>query len=343
MGPRAGAAQAAGRELRPHRVMLQRLICDDPAPASRLPMRHAAAALTLSLALAACGQEDLPLPDAATVNEPIRVGTVEGLRVPESALHDAARDVWYVSNIVGGPSDLDGNGVITRISGDLATVDTLFIAGGSNGVTLNGPKGMALVADTLWVADIDHLRGFDVTTGAPVVSIPVPGAVFLNDCTPALDDALFCTDTGIRSTAEGMTHPGPDRVWRIAGRTVREALRFDAPVGPNGIALDVERASYLIVPMGAVALYRWDPVTGVADSIAAGPGGYDGVVLLGDGRALVSSWTDSTVHVLDGGTLTPMLRGLPAPADLGVDRTRGRVAVPLFDLGRVEFWTIPQR
>lgn len=305
-------------------------------------MRHAAA-LALALAVTACGQQDTPLPDAATINRPEQVGRVEGLRVPESALHDAARDVWYVSNIVGVPSDADGNGVITRISGDLATVDTLFIAGGSKGVTLNAPKGMVLVADTLWVADIDQLRGFDVTSGAPVAAIPVPGAVFLNDCSVALDDALYCTDTGIRITAEGMTHPGPDRVWRIEGRTVQEALRFDAPVGPNGIALDAERGDYLIVPFGAAALYRWDPATGVADSIAAGPGGYDGVAVLGDGRALVSSWTDSTVHVLDGGTLTPLLRGLPTPADLGVDRTRGLVAVPLFELGRVEFWTIPQR
>jgi hypothetical protein len=29
---------------------------------------------------------------------------------------------------------------------------------------------------------------------------------------------------------------------------------------------------------------------------------------------------------------------VPAPADIGVDAKTGIVAVPLFELGRVEFW-----
>ena len=67
------------------------------------------------------------------------------------------------------------------------------------------------------------------------------------------------------------------------------------------------------------------------------------MAVLGDGRLLISSWTDSTVHVLDGTTLAPFVTGLPSPADLGVDTVRGQFAVPLFDAGRVEFWTIPAR
>jgi sugar lactone lactonase YvrE len=296
------------------------------------------------LAVAACGGgAAAPPPEPGPGQIAVKIGEVSGLKVPESARYDARRDVWYISNINGVPSDKDGNGFITRVSGDLTTVDTLWVSSATAGVTLHAPKGMALAGDTLWVADIDVVRGFNVLDGSVVASIDVDGAVFLNDVAFGTDGALYITDTGIEITATGMTHPGPDRVFRIVGREVSEALRFDGAPGPNGIAVDAERGRMLIVPFASNTVYAWTPGDSVADSIASGPGGFDGVVVLADGRALVSSWADSTVHVLDGGALSPMITGLPTPADLGVDTMRGHVAIPLFELGRVEFWTIPLR
>ena len=75
--------------------------------------------------------------------------------------------------------------------------------------------------------------------------------------------------------------------------------------------------------------------------VAEGPGGYDGLELLADGRALVSSWTDSSVHVLrPDGTMQPVVRGVAAPADIGVDTKRNVLAVPRFNDGKVEFFRI---
>ena len=71
-------------------------------------------------------------------------------------------------------------------------------------MTLNAPKGMAIVGDTLWVADIDAVRGFNRKSGALVANIAVPGAKFLNDVT-AGPDGLYITDTGIHIGAGGMT------------------------------------------------------------------------------------------------------------------------------------------
>jgi sugar lactone lactonase YvrE len=298
----------------------------------------------LLLALAACGgAADAPPAEPGPGQVASKVAEVGGMRVPESARYDARRDVWYISNINGVPSDKDGNGFIARVPGDLASVDTLWVAGGVNGVELNAPKGMALAGDTLWVADIDVVRGFNVLDGSLVAIIPVPGAVFLNDVAYGTDGALYITDTGIEITASGMSHPGPDRVFRISGREVSEALRFEGAPGPNGIAVDAERGRMLIVPFASTTIYAWTPGEPTADSIASGPGGYDGVMVLADGRAVISSWADSTVHVLDGGVLAPMVTGVPSPADLGVDTMRGYLAIPLFESGRVEFWTIPLR
>ena len=50
-----------------------------------------------------------------------------------------------------------------------------FIVGGVNGVQLDAPKGMALQGDTLWVADITNVRGFNRKTGVPVASIASRG------------------------------------------------------------------------------------------------------------------------------------------------------------------------
>ncbi len=305
-------------------------------------------AVCFALAVAACGGEDTPTPESDATSadtmaaEPTKVGEITGLNVPESALHDATRDVWYITNINGVPNDKDGNGFITRVSGDLINVDTQFIAGGVNGVTLNAPKGMALIGDTLWVADIDAVRAFNVVTGAGVATVDVPGAVFLNDIAVGPDGVLYISDTGIRFGSDGMTHPGPDRLFRLDRRAVGEILRFEGQPGPNGLFTD-NSGRMIVAPFAATTIFAWTPGTTAADSIASGPGGYDGIAQLGDGRMLVSSWTDSTVHVLADGALTPLLRGLPSPADIGVDAGRGYVAVPLFESGRVEFWTAGMR
>jgi hypothetical protein len=54
----------------------------------------------------------------------------------------------------------------------------------------------------------------------------------------------------------------------------------------------------------------------------------------------VSAWNDSTVNVVDGDRIRPVIRGVPAPADIGLDPRSGTVAVPLILDGRVEFWRL---
>jgi pimeloyl-ACP methyl ester carboxylesterase len=124
-----------------------------------------------------------------------------------------------------------------------------------------------------------------------------------------------------------------------AGR-LDEVLRFEGAPGPNGLLFDESRGRLLVAHFASGAIVEWTPGAATVDTIATGPGSHDGVVRLADRRILVSSWADSTVHVLENGSLTPLLGGLPSPADLGLDERTGTVAVPLFELGRVEFWRV---
>jgi hypothetical protein len=154
----------------------------------------------------------------------MKAATVEGFQTPESVKWDSAQDVYFVSNINGAPNAKDGNGFISRVGPGGRVLDSAFIKG------LNAPKGMALVGDTLWVADIDQVRAFNARTAAPVATVPVPGAIFLNDIAAAPDGSLYVTDTAVRFGANGqIEHPGTDQIFRIAAdRTVTVALKSDS-------------------------------------------------------------------------------------------------------------------
>lgn len=268
------------------------------------------------------------------------IGTVEGLQNPESARWDPELGFWFVSNINGTPAAKDNNGYISRIKAD-GTVDSLkFVVGGRDKVTLNGPKGIAIVGDTLWVADIDALRGFNRKTGAAVASISVPGALFLNDVA-AGPDGVYFTDTGVRFGADGsITHPGPDRVFRLAGRTVTTAVRFPDRPGPNGITWDSAGSLFVVVPFGDSTIVTWAPGDSAARPFAAGPGMMDGVEPLGGERYLVTAWADSSLDIIEKGKVTRLAGDLPGPADIGLDRAGGRVAVPLLTENRMELFQL---
>ena len=276
--------------------------------------------------------------------EPVKVGELrEGLARPESARWDADQRVWFISNI-NGAHEKDNNGYISQVSADGRMQRARFIAGGTGGVVLHAPKGMAITGDTLWVTDVDVVRGFHRRTGAPVATVDLAplGALFLNDITAGPDGSLYLTDTGVRFDSAGTRqHTGPDRVYRIRGRTPTVALEGDVLGEPNGIAWDPARRRFLLGPIvGDSAVLAWGGPGTRPVAIAKGPGRYDGIEVLPDGRTLVSAWNDSTVSEIAGDRLRPLIRGVSAAADIGVDPVAGIVAIPLLREDRVEFWKL---
>src|SRR2546423_7069890 len=209
---------------------------------------------------------------------PVKAASVGGFQTPESVKWDSAQDVYFVSNINGAPNAKDGNGYISRMGPAGMVTDSAFIKG------LNAPKGMALVHDTLWVADIDQVRAFDARTAAPVATVPVPGAIFLNDIAAAPDGSLYVTDTAIRFGAKGVEHPGTDQIFRIApNRTVTVAIKSDSLGRPNGITWDAANQRFIVVPFGGKSLVAWKPGDTTVTSLGAGPGQFDGVEITRDG------------------------------------------------------------
>ena len=277
-----------------------------------------------------------------------RIVSLAGFNTPESIKYDADQDVYFVSNINGNPSAKDGNGWIARVRPDSAlanfTIDTL-IRGGRGGVTLHAPKGMAIVGDTLWVADIDAVRGFNRRTGAPTRSVNFASlqATFLNDIASDAGGALYITDTGIRFNPDGsMGGPGKQRIFRFKGSEAPTvAVENDSLGNPNGITMQGNRM--IVVPFSANAIYGWEPGGTARQPIATGPGQFDGVEVLPDGRVLVSSWADSSIQVVQDGQMRKLIGGVDAPADIGYDSKRNAVLIPLFNGNTIEVRTLGPR
>ena len=109
---------------------------------------------------------------------------------------------------------------------------------------------------------------------------------------------------------------------------------------PNGITWDAANKRWLLAPFGGTDVQTLAPAAKNPTKLVAGPGQYDGIEVLDDGRILVSSWADSAVHLITNGTMTRIITGVSAPADIGVDTKRKIVAIPRFNDGKVEYFMI---
>lgn len=270
----------------------------------------------------------------------VPIATVSKLAGSEALTFDPARDVYFVSNVNGNPGVKDGNGFITRITAD-GVVDSLhFIQGGRNGVTLNAPMGSRIQGDTLWVLDVDVLRGFNAITGAPVASIDLAPVhpLFLNDVTLGPDGDFYITDTGV-----GKTHTGPDRIYHIdRNRNVHIALESPALSMPDGIGWDGKGRRLILAPFGGTSVQSWQPGQPAPTDLAPGPSKFDGVEIQPDGQIVITSWNDSSVSTLDGNKLVRRIKlGIP-PADASMDTKRKRVGVVSMMTDQFQLWAWPE-
>jgi sugar lactone lactonase YvrE len=259
------------------------------------------------------------------------VGVVEGLAGPESVRYDPEQDVWFVGNF-NGAVEGDANGFVTRVDAATGAVEAREFAVGTEAHPLHAARGMYLTGDTLWVADAAGVHLFHRRSGEQLGFVDLspfdPG--FPNDIAQGPDGALYVTDTG-RSA-----------VYRVEGRGVTEAVVDTALGGPNGVTFDPELETLVLVPWEpGHPVHRWSAEGG---AVPLGPGAtagrLDGVERVEAGL-LVASQADSTLSLVEEERLRPVIRVPGAPADMGVDTRRGRVAVPYVALDRVDIWRLP--
>ncbi len=110
------------------------------------------------------------------------------LKTPESALYDSDRQVIYVANINGNPTDKDGNGFISILNTDGSIKNLQWVTG------LDAPKGMAIMNSKLYVSDIDNLVEIDIDKAEILNRYPAASAIFLNDVAACKNGMIFVSD-----------------------------------------------------------------------------------------------------------------------------------------------------
>lgn len=296
--------------------------------------------LLLGVLLAACSGDgdsadataEAPPGDQGAPAETDRSGiTLGGFANPESALHDAAADLYLVSNLAGDPTARDGNGFISRVSPEGEIVQLRWIDGAADGVSLDAPKGMGLLGDTLVVADIDVVRLFDRETGTPIGGWPVDGASFLNDVAVGADGTVYVSESG--AGFAGSDEDGADSaIHAFSPDGARRTLDTGDATGINGLAVDDSRLYGVTSGSGRIFLIE----NGALGDLPELPGlGLDGIVVV-EGGLLVSDWDTETVYLLrDNGSVSAVVRNVPSPADIGIDRPRGKLLIPGLQTGNL--------
>jgi sugar lactone lactonase YvrE len=267
----------------------------------------------LFLSLNAQAKESAPAKEnhSTNIHAPKLLWEQKGFKNPESMLYDKERDVIYVSNVDGNPTKADGKGSIALLSADGKTVKQDWISG------LNAPKGLALVGNTLYVADIDTLVEIDVKKRKIVNLHPIEKAKFLNDVVADKNGDVYVSDF-LDNTIYRL-HNGKFEKW-LADKSLET---------PNG--LFIEKGQLLVGSWGVMTdgfatkkpghMKSINLKSKKITSLGTGKpiGNLDGIESDGKGGYFATDWmAGSVLRIMPSGKFETLLDLNQGSADLGI-------------------------
>jgi sugar lactone lactonase YvrE len=265
--------------------------------------------------------------------DPAPVWETEGFSGPESTLYDAKRQLIFVSNVDGQPIEKDGKGSISLLSPSGKMINAVWQSG------LNAPKGLAMVGDQLYVADINRLLVFNVMNGQRVAEYLAPEAKFLND---------VAADSAGRVYVSDMLD---NAIYRLGDGAFSLWLKDDALQYPNGLL--VEKGRLVVGAWGVMTdgfatdvpghLKTVDLKTKIIASLGSGEaiGNLDGVESDGKGNYFVSDWfRGGLFRIKTSGEAERLLTLEQGSADIGVIPAKNLVLVPMMKNGTVRAYKI---
>jgi hypothetical protein len=250
--------------------------------------------------------------------------TITGFEAPESVIKTGDR--IFVSNIGGekpNPMALDSNGFISELSADGKLINRKF-----QKTILNAPKGLAVVRDVVYTADVNRVVGFNMHSGNEVFQIGINNAKMLNDLCKVDDKHLVVSET-------------------VSGQIFlidieNKASRFLGSIeGANGVTYDSKKGLLYAVGMGpnmsGGKIYSKDlknQDTVFAELPNSPTGIFDGLELLDDNHLIASDWISFSsqkgrliVYDLDNHS-TVSYNVDAGPADIYYERSSKTVYIP---------------
>ena len=188
---------------------------------------------------------------------------------------------------------------------------------------------MALVEQTLYVADLDQLRAFDMVSGKPIASISI--AISPSHVPAGLTDVaydgrgrLYCSDQHA------------NRIYRVElpSRKVTLLVADPALAGPTGLAVHPKSGELIAVSWDKGKIFAITPDGAVSEIFSNGFfssrfANLRGVDFDRWGNMYVSDFTTGKVWRMTWDKRFQVIAEyLPSPGDLGIDRTNNLILVP---------------
>ncbi|MEI3797992.1 MULTISPECIES: hypothetical protein [unclassified Chitinophaga] len=204
------------------------------------------------------------------------------MHAPESVATD--NNNYYIADIGegGNPTKKDGNGSISRM--DKKGNGSILAKG------LDAPKGAFILHHTLFVADIDKVKGYDIATGAQLYNIDfAPATAFLNDIAAINDTTLVVSATDVNKLF--LVH--------LSKHPRMEELVYTNPIkGTNGVVYDTHTKKLYVCgfggdnkPDGQIGYIDMAATEKVFKPLTSRPGYYDGIALTAHNTQLIiSDW-----------------------------------------------------
>jgi sugar lactone lactonase YvrE len=280
---------------------------------------------------AAPAQPAAPKPFAAgtplgTTNEAGTVMTMSrnvkvfgSFKFAESCTFDAARNLIVAMN-AGNPQMLEPNdGYVSLLNPDGSVHTSKWIGVTRDGLTLNHPLGSAIANGTLYAADMNIVRTFDLATGTPKASFEVAEATNLNGIAVASDGTIYASNTG-----------NPQRIYKVTASGTSSVFIDGQPLlQPNGVAIDRE-GNIVVVNIGNNAVLTFDKAATLLKTERAAEAGNDGVVILSDGTTYVSSVRFGSVsRIRPGREAEVIATGIPSAASMCYDSKQNQLVIPM--------------
>lgn len=210
-----------------------------------------------------------------------------GFSNPESVYVN--KNIVFVSNIGEKPLSLakDGDGFISKLDSNGNIIEKEFIS------NLNAPKGMAIIDNILYVADIDTIKGFDLNNKKEVFNLAIKDSKFLNDIEMLDNKTLLASDT-----ATGIIY-----IIDLSGK-YDIFVKIDSKFGgPNGLLLDKNNNCLIVAGYDPTGKVKGSIVSVDLDSKEQIPlskplGSLDGIAFAKNGDLLVSDWGDKMQGVI---------------------------------------------
>ncbi len=256
--------------------------------------------------------------------------TEKSFQLPESVIFDSTNEVLYVSNIVNHPFKKDGSGFISKLSLEGEILELKWVE------SLNAPKGLTIVNDKLYIADVDELVEVDIATAKITNKHKGIGAVCFNDVTHDKYGNVYVGDTYT------------DSIYRTNQFGQLPLWLYSPDLAPNGIHIDNDSGSMIVGSWGSVMegwgtpekagnLKSVDLNSKKVKNLGKKPiGNLDGVEADGSGSYYVTDWSAGALYkVSKNGRAKTLNTFAKGAADHEVILDKNLILVPIMTEGKV--------